>query len=67
VSVDVAVATPAFIDVTYVGLEALPRPGEERFARDLVLCREIDAAQWLRRPFWQRIQERIFYYFRLWL
>jgi ribokinase len=36
-SVDLAVATPAFIDVTYVGLEALPRPGEERFARDLVV------------------------------
>jgi sugar/nucleoside kinase (ribokinase family) len=35
--VDLAVATPAFIDVTYVGLEQLPRPGEERFARDLVV------------------------------
>jgi sugar/nucleoside kinase (ribokinase family) len=34
---DVAVATPAFIDVTYVGLEALPGPGEERFSRDLVV------------------------------
>jgi len=40
---------------------------EERFARDLVLCREIDPAEWRRRPFWQRLQERIFYYFRLWL
>jgi cardiolipin synthase len=40
---------------------------EERFARDLVLCREIDPAEWRRRPLWQRIQERIFYYFRLWL
>ena len=40
---------------------------EERFARDLVLCREIDPAQWLRRPLWQRILERVFYYFRLWL
>jgi ribokinase len=36
-SVDLAIATPAFIDVTYVGLEVLPRPGEERFARDLVV------------------------------
>lgn len=36
-TVDLAVATPAFIDVTYVGLDALPRPGEERFARDLVV------------------------------
>jgi cardiolipin synthase len=40
---------------------------EERFARDLALCREIDPAEWRRRPFWQRIQDRIFYYFRLWL
>lgn len=40
---------------------------EEGFARDLVLCREIDPAQWLRRPFWDRLRERIFYYFRLWL
>ena len=40
---------------------------EERFARDLVLCREVDAAEWRRRPFWERLQERIFYYFRLWL
>jgi sugar/nucleoside kinase (ribokinase family) len=37
VSVDVAVATPAYIDVTYVGLDALPGPGEERFSRDLVV------------------------------
>jgi ribokinase len=37
VSIDLAVATPAFIDVTYVGLEALPGPGEERFARDLLV------------------------------
>jgi ribokinase len=36
-TVDLAVATPAFIDVTYVGLEALPGPGEERFARDLLV------------------------------
>jgi sugar/nucleoside kinase (ribokinase family) len=34
--VDVAVAIPAFIDLTFVGLEALPAPGEERFAGDLV-------------------------------
>jgi cardiolipin synthase len=40
---------------------------EERFARDLVLCREVDPAEWRRRPFWERLQERIFYYFRLWL
>ena len=40
---------------------------EERFARDLVLCREVDPEQWRRRPFWERLQERIFYYFRLWL
>jgi ribokinase len=34
--IDVAVAVPAFIDMTFVGLEAIPRPGEERFAGDLV-------------------------------
>ncbi len=40
---------------------------EERFARDLALCCEVDAAEWRRRPWWQRLKERIFYYFRLWL
>jgi ribokinase len=35
-SVDVAIAAPAFIDMTFVGLEAVPVPGEERFAGDLV-------------------------------
>ncbi len=40
---------------------------EERFARDLPLCREIDPAEWRRRPWWQRVNEQIFYYFRLWL
>ncbi len=34
--VDVAVAAPAFIDMTFVGLEAIPEPDEERFAGDLV-------------------------------
>jgi ribokinase len=34
--VDVAVSIPAFLDLTFVGLEALPAPGEERFAGDLV-------------------------------
>jgi sugar/nucleoside kinase (ribokinase family) len=36
VSVELAVATPAFLDLTFVGLEQLPGPGEERFAGDLV-------------------------------
>lgn len=40
---------------------------EERFARDLVLCREVDPEEWRRRPYWERLRERIFYYFRLWL
>jgi len=35
-SVDVVVAVPAFMDMTFVGLEGLPRLGEERFAGDLV-------------------------------
>ena len=34
--VDLIVATPAFLDLTVVGLDALPRLGEERFAGDLV-------------------------------
>ena len=33
---DLVVATPAFLDLTFVGLEALPALGEERFAGDLV-------------------------------
>jgi sugar/nucleoside kinase (ribokinase family) len=35
-SVDVVVAVPAFLDMTFVGLEGLPGLGEERFAGDLV-------------------------------
>lgn len=34
--VDLAIATPSFLDLTVVGLEALPALGEERFAGDLV-------------------------------
>jgi sugar/nucleoside kinase (ribokinase family) len=36
VRTDLIVATPAFLDLTFVGLEALPVLGEERFAGDLV-------------------------------
>jgi ribokinase len=36
VPVELAVTTPAFLDLTFVGLEALPGPGEERYAGDLV-------------------------------
>jgi sugar/nucleoside kinase (ribokinase family) len=36
VSVDIAVLTPAYLDYTFVGLEALPGPGEERFAGDML-------------------------------
>jgi ribokinase len=35
-SVEVVVAVPAFMDMTFVGLEGLPGLGEERFAGDLV-------------------------------
>jgi ribokinase len=35
-TVDLAVATPTFLDLTFVGLEGLPGAGEERFAADLV-------------------------------
>ena len=35
-NVDLAVLTPAFLDYTFVGLEALPGPGEERFAGDML-------------------------------
>ena len=33
---DLAVAAPPFVDLTFLGLEAVPRPGEERLARDLM-------------------------------
>jgi len=36
VSTDLIVATPAFLDLTFVGLEGLPALGEEKFAGDLV-------------------------------
>ena len=35
-SLDLAVATPSFLDLTFTGLEALPALGEERFASDLL-------------------------------
>jgi ribokinase len=33
---DLVVATPAFLDMTFVGLEALPALGQERFAGDIL-------------------------------
>jgi sugar/nucleoside kinase (ribokinase family) len=36
VSVEYVVVTPAYLDYTLVGLEALPAPGEETFAGDLL-------------------------------
>lgn len=33
---DLVVATPVFLDLTFVGLEALPELGEERFAAELL-------------------------------
>jgi sugar/nucleoside kinase (ribokinase family) len=36
VKVDLAVVTPAYLDYTFVGLESLPGPGEERFAGDML-------------------------------
>lgn len=35
-SVDLACGTPAFLDLTFAGLTALPGPGEERFAQSLL-------------------------------
>ena len=35
-SIDLAVLTPTYLDYTFVGLEALPGPGEERFAGDML-------------------------------
>jgi len=35
-SIDIACAEPAFLDLTMVGLDAIPRPGEERLAEDFV-------------------------------
>jgi sugar/nucleoside kinase (ribokinase family) len=34
--VDIACAEPAFLDLTFAGLEGVPRPGEERLANDLL-------------------------------
>jgi sugar/nucleoside kinase (ribokinase family) len=34
--VDVVVTATAFMDITFIGLESVPRPGEERFAGDLL-------------------------------
>jgi sugar/nucleoside kinase (ribokinase family) len=36
VTTDLVCADPAFVDLTFVGLDALPAPGEERHARDLL-------------------------------
>jgi sugar/nucleoside kinase (ribokinase family) len=36
VSVDLACAEPAFLDLTMVGLDQIPRPGEERLAEDFL-------------------------------
>jgi sugar/nucleoside kinase (ribokinase family) len=36
VTVDLACAEPAFLDLTFAGLEGVPRPGEERLANDLL-------------------------------
>ena len=33
---ELVVATPVFLDLTFVGLEALPALGEERFAAELL-------------------------------
>src|SRR3954468_11882504 len=35
-AVDLACAEPGFLDLTMVGLEAIPRPGEERLATDFL-------------------------------
>jgi sugar/nucleoside kinase (ribokinase family) len=35
-TVDIAVLTPTYLDYTFVGLEGLPGPGEERFAGDML-------------------------------
>lgn len=35
-SIDLVCADPAFVDLTFVGLDALPAPGEERHADDLL-------------------------------
>jgi sugar/nucleoside kinase (ribokinase family) len=34
--IDLVVATPVFLDLTFVGLESLPQLGEERFAAELL-------------------------------
>src|SRR5690606_23048758 len=40
---------------------------ERIFLDDVARCERIDAESWRRRPFWWRLPERFFYFFRRWL
>jgi cardiolipin synthase len=40
---------------------------EAKFTADLESCEGVDPARWRRRGWWQKIRERFFYFFRLWL
>ena len=47
--------------------ERLVQELDERFDDDLDQCEEVLPKEWRRRGLWQRVRERFFYYFRLWL
>ena len=40
---------------------------EAKFRADLEKCAPVDPGRWRRRGLWQKIRERFFYFFRLWL
>jgi cardiolipin synthase len=40
---------------------------ETRFAEDLARCEEVQLERWRARGLWQKLKERFFYFFRVWL
>jgi cardiolipin synthase len=40
---------------------------EAKFTADLEQCEPVDPERWRRRGLWQKMRERFFYFFRLWL
>jgi cardiolipin synthase len=42
----------------------LGRAVEESFRSDCGSCREVNLAEFRRRPWWQKVLERVFYFFR---
>jgi len=40
---------------------------DQKFRDDLERCERVDALEWKKRGPWQRVRERFFYFFRVWL